>query len=365
MASSYSIKVEPGDEIPELPPAPVGNPAPPAPVPLFIRLLRPFAPQLVSLLVFLALIPIVVSISLFSGWYVWRNVAVGWKTDIYLQYGDGVPPYAEVSLPQLSPNHPYDVSLHLLIPASDANFALGNFMTSLTLATPSNKTLATVRKPCTAIVLPPRRSYLYSSPPPLISLDILLLSSYTPGTSRVNARVEIGRQDEWRKLGGGEGRELSVATAYLEGTVRYQGVRGLVSRFPLVSAILSLAAFFVLSMLVLTACILPTIRWQLSSEGGHLRPSTLPVSTLRKRQVMGNLSVPGKRQRMTYPLESRSQSSVSPSAVVGGTFTDGCLDLQAFKTEDVPINIPPSAHDERPLRRRRSRVTDSLYDSDH
>lgn len=343
MASSYSIKVEPGDEIPELPPAPVGNPAPPAPVPLFIRLLRPFAPQLVSLLVFLALIPVVVSISLFSGWYVWRNVAVGWKTDIYLQYGDGVPPYAEVSLPQLSPNHPYDVSLHLLIPASDANFALGNFMTSLTLATPSNKTLATVRKP--AIVLPPRRSYLYSSPPPLISLDILFLSSYTPGTSRVNARVEIGRQDEWRKLGGGEGRELSVATAYLEGTVRYQGVRGLVSRFPLVSAILSLVAFFVLSMLVLTACILPTIRWQLSSEEDTFVPPHSP-SPPKKTPSHGKSFRARKRQRMTYPSESRSQSS-------------------AFKTEDVPINIPPSAHDERPLRRRRSRVTDSLYDSDH
>lgn len=343
-ASSHPIKVEPGDEKPDLLSAPhVGNPAPPPPVPLFIRLLRPFAPQLVPLLVFLALIPIVVSLSLFSGWYVWRNVAVSWKTEVYLQYGDGVPPYAEVSLPQLSPSHPYDISLHLLVPASDANLALGNFMASLTLVTPSNKTLATVRRP--AIALPPRRSYLLSSSPPLISLDIVLLTSYAPGTSRVNARVEIGRRDGWRKLGGGEGRELSVATASLRGTVQYQGVRGLVARFPLVSAILSLAAFFVLSVLVLTACILPTIKWQLPNEEDTLLAPRSP-SPPKRTPSHGKSFRPRKRQRMAYPMESRSQSS-------------------AFKIEDVPVDISPVAHDERPLRRRRSRATDSLYDSDH
>ena len=31
--------------------------------------------------------------------------------------------------------------------------------------------------------------------------------------------------------------------------------------------------------------------------------------------------------------------------------------------EDVPIDIP-APHDERPLRRRRSRTSDALYDSD-
>ncbi|KAI6031624.1 putative adipose-regulatory protein-domain-containing protein [Pisolithus microcarpus] len=314
-----------------VPSASVGNPAPPTPAPLLIRLLRPFVPQLVCLVVFLALIPIVVSVSLFSGWYVWKNVAVGWETEVYLQYGDGVPPYAEVSLPQLSPNHPYDISLHLSIPASDANFALGNFMASLTLVTPSNRTLATVRRP--AIALPSRRSYLYSSPPLLINLD------------RSTHLVEIGRRDEWRKLGGGEGRELSVATSSLKGTVRYQGVRGLVSRFPLVSATLSLVAFFVLSMLVLTACILPTIRWQLPSEEDTIIAPRSP-SPPRRTPGPGKSFRVRKRQRTTYPMEGRSQSS-------------------ALKMEDVPVDIPPATHDERPLRRRRSRATDSMYDSDH
>jgi hypothetical protein len=58
-----------------------------------------------------------------------------------------VSPYASVSLPTLVPLQRYDISLRLTIPATETNYALGNFMTSLTLTTPSNKTLASVRRP--------------------------------------------------------------------------------------------------------------------------------------------------------------------------------------------------------------------------
>ncbi|KAL4070817.1 putative adipose-regulatory protein-domain-containing protein [Scleroderma citrinum] len=343
MASLYLIKAEPDDERtdPSSPPSPPDD-SPftlPAPVLLFLRLLRPVAPQLVPLFVLLALIPVIVSFSLFSGWYVWKNVAVGWQTEIYLQYGDGTPPYAEVSLPQLSASQPYDISLHLVIPASDSNFELGNFMASLTLATPSNRTLATVRRP--AIALPLRNHYLFSSPSSSINLDIFLLPSFVPGTSRVNARVELGRHDEWRRLGRGEIRELSVVTASLKGTVLYKGVRGLVSRFPVTSAVISSVIFFMVSMLVLAACLLPTIKWQLPSEEETVITLHPPKKTSRE----GKTFRARKRQRVAYPGESRSQSS-------------------AYKTEDVPIDIPPASHHERPLRRRRSRTSDALYDSD-
>lgn len=62
-------------------------------------------------------------------------------------FSDGRPPYALVSLPKLVSQQPYDVSLHLTIPATDSNYALGNFMTTLTISTPSNQTLASVRRP--------------------------------------------------------------------------------------------------------------------------------------------------------------------------------------------------------------------------
>jgi len=45
------------------------------------------ASRLVPLLVCLSLIPLILFFSLFSGWYIWRNIPVAWQVPIYLQYG--------------------------------------------------------------------------------------------------------------------------------------------------------------------------------------------------------------------------------------------------------------------------------------
>lgn len=45
------------------------------------------APQLITLAVCLFLIPLVIFLSAFAGWFVWKHVAVGWETPVYLQYG--------------------------------------------------------------------------------------------------------------------------------------------------------------------------------------------------------------------------------------------------------------------------------------
>lgn len=131
---------------------------------LGLRWVKPFSPQLIPLAVAFLLFPVLVFFSFSAGFYVWKNVAVGWQAPVYLQYGyaseyrlpdimtsypstrEGLMPYAAVTLPHLVVQQPYDVSLQLLVPASDANIALGNFMTALTLSTPSNKTLASVRR---------------------------------------------------------------------------------------------------------------------------------------------------------------------------------------------------------------------------
>lgn len=39
------------------------------------------------------------------------------------------------------------------------------------------------------------------------------------------ARVEVGRRDLWKTLGRGEGRELSVYSASLVGSVRHSGIK--------------------------------------------------------------------------------------------------------------------------------------------
>lgn len=49
--------------------------------------LKLVAPQLISLSVCLLLVPLVILVSAFAGWFVWRNIAVGWETPLYLQYG--------------------------------------------------------------------------------------------------------------------------------------------------------------------------------------------------------------------------------------------------------------------------------------
>lgn len=59
---------------------------------------------------------------------------------------DGIMPYAEAPLQALAPHHPYDLSLDLVVPTTEANIVLGNFMTTLTLTTTSNKTLTSVRR---------------------------------------------------------------------------------------------------------------------------------------------------------------------------------------------------------------------------
>ena len=61
------------------------------------------------------------------------------------------------------------------------------------------------------------------------TLIIPLLSRYVSGVSRVIARIELGRQDNWKSIGSGEGKELSVLTAFIKGNVRPQGVRSVPS----------------------------------------------------------------------------------------------------------------------------------------
>lgn len=56
-------------------------------------------------------------------------------------------PYAELTLSDVVALQPYDISLQLVVPANEANIALGNFMATLTLSTFSNRTIAISRKP--------------------------------------------------------------------------------------------------------------------------------------------------------------------------------------------------------------------------
>lgn len=48
---------------------------------------RPVAPVIIPVAICTIAIPILILFSLLSGVYVWKSVAVGWETPLYLQYG--------------------------------------------------------------------------------------------------------------------------------------------------------------------------------------------------------------------------------------------------------------------------------------
>ena len=56
-------------------------------------------------------------------------------------------------------------------------------------------------------------------------IEISLIDNFVTSTSLVKAKVDLGRRDGWMGIGRGEGRELSVYSAMLRGTLRHRGVR--------------------------------------------------------------------------------------------------------------------------------------------
>ncbi|KAA1467910.1 hypothetical protein DENSPDRAFT_833073 [Dentipellis sp. KUC8613] len=309
----------------------------------FLAGARPATPPVVSFSILLIVTPILFLISLVSGIYVWRNIAIGWEAPIYLQYGDGLPPYAEVALPPISAVHPYDISLGLVVPTTEANFALGNFMVTLTLATPSNRTLTALRRP--AIVLPEKPSVVrfLSGRPSTTSLKIPLLSAYVSGTSSVVARVELGRRDGWKSLGHGEGRELSVLSASVVGTLIHRGIRGIISRYPVFSGLISAGAFLVISFifLVVQIFLIPSLQWKASRMGLEVPTSPGFLEDSEDKKPIKEVSEERQARRRRLSKGSRTRKVKIES------------DLDA----DAPASqIPSPDTSEISLRRRRSGV---------
>jgi hypothetical protein len=186
---------------------------------------------------------------------VWSNLLVSWEIPLYLQYGNGIPPHAYTALPKLNVHQRYDISVDLLVPFTNSNLLLGNFMTGLTLSTSSNKTLAHVRRP--AITLPTTSFFFFKSES--AHLKVPMLESFEAGSSSLFARVEIGRHDNWKLLGAGQGQELSVISASLRGLAVPHGIWGLAIRFPLLAAIASALIFLLILSLIVGLCLVPLI----------------------------------------------------------------------------------------------------------
>ncbi|KAF9270067.1 hypothetical protein L218DRAFT_11639 [Marasmius fiardii PR-910] len=306
--------------------------------------LRSYAPHLTPIIICFSLLPYLIVFSIFAGFLVWKNVAIAWNTPLYLQYGDGPQPYTHVVLPLLHARQRYDISLHLTVPPSEQNLALGNFMSTLTLYNSNNHTLASVRKP--AIVIPPATSY-FSSKPKKIFVDIPLLSSFLAGTSYVEAEVSVGRKDGWKGLGNGEPRELSVYTANLKGVVVHHGVRGILTRFPLLSSMTASLVFFFILATIVGAFLLPSVFRGISTlEKVQPRPA-LPTEDISQDEYASEAEIRSKRRTLKGKLKATGTPSPSPSGRRRST----------IKSEPGPESamLPPAYEAQTPLRRRTSR----------
>jgi hypothetical protein len=77
-----------------------------------------------------------------------------------------------------------------------------------------------------AIVVPGALySVTYLLQPGTSKLKVPLIDNFATGSSSVMAKVDLGRRDGWKGLGRGEGKEVSVHSATLRGTLRHRGIR--------------------------------------------------------------------------------------------------------------------------------------------
>jgi len=76
---------------------------------------------------------------------------------------DGQSPYATVDLPKLVAYQRYNIFLDLIVPYTESNVKLGNFMTSLTLTTLNNETVAFTRRPVSPVS--PYVCAIFDNPP--------------------------------------------------------------------------------------------------------------------------------------------------------------------------------------------------------
>ena len=105
-------------------------------------------------------------------------------------------------------------------------------MTSITITTPSNVTLAYSSRP--SLIFPhlvssffPFSPLIYTGVLATHSLSIPLIEGFSASSylSSLRARIQVGRADGWRSVGPGHGQELVVVEAFARGIPIKSGIR--------------------------------------------------------------------------------------------------------------------------------------------
>jgi len=234
-------------------------------------------------------------------------------------------------------------------------------MTTLTLSSSSNKTLASIRRP--SITVPAPHSF-WTRRSNVIDITVPLFSFFVPGTSHVLAKLELGRRDGWKSLGEGHGRELSVLSASLQGGVQLEGLRGLVTRFPLFSAAISSVIFLVISLLVLAGFFLPALQKTRKYIPTQSQPQTPHTQRQREKQrSVSDDSEDYDDDDEEKPWRSRRRS-VSSGRIRPPLAFDADIKAEAPASVIPEAPAGSSSTSGTPLRRRRSRLSQSLAEED-
>ncbi|KAF8761903.1 putative adipose-regulatory protein (Seipin) [Rhizoctonia solani] len=200
-------------------------------------------PTVLHVAAFTTILPALLAISVGAGITVVKLIPDGWNVELWMQYGEQATPFARTSLPALTPGQPYDVLLSLQVPLTPENLALGEVVDHC------NSTVATANRP-QSLVLRERSSWIpfLKHSPQTETIVVPLLDHWSPssqpgnllnhgvavarGTSHMgfHAFVAVGRPDAWKSIGSGQGKELSIARATLQGHVKLHGIRGFFAR---------------------------------------------------------------------------------------------------------------------------------------
>jgi len=227
-------------------------------------------------------------------------------------------------------------------------------MTTLMLTTTSNKTLDSVRR--SAIVVP---GALYSLTnllqPGTSKLKVPLIENFATGANLVIAKIDLGRRDGWKGIGRGEGKELSVYSAALRGTLRHRGVLGLVTRFPVFFGFVAGTAFFFISSLCLAVLLLPMVYWAGGPGPRDRSPTRSDFSPKRESKSPGP---PKPRSRVRYEDEEKSlrrQRQYTAGGIGSSRSRSSKSSRRSlYSGEGVPLAAEPVASGSTSLRRRGS-----------
>ncbi|KAG8951631.1 hypothetical protein FRC04_005919 [Tulasnella sp. 424] len=218
------------------------------PITLPLKLVKVSIPPALHLVIFLSLLPLLGLFSISAGILVAKWIPTGWSEQAFLQYGQGTTPFAYTVIRDLNTNQPYDISVQLVVPTSQANYDLGNFMTSVTLMSMSNRTFATSQRP--SLLVPPSGPSRLLPSSGTTTVTVPIFDSLVPGYGTVRAKIEVGRQDGWTTVGKGEGKELAVVQAFIKGNVKLRGLTAILAISPKAAAILTSVVFFFTSTLI-------------------------------------------------------------------------------------------------------------------